>query len=559
MLPDVGGTAGPWTQRPGSAKPAALSLRTVAPVEHRTVLTREDSEEVEVSTSVVRVLPGSRRARGATWAWALGLASLAFAVRLETVLRGGGLYGRIGYDGSVYYASAAALAQGLLPYRDFLLLHPPGITLALLPFAGLGRLLGDANGFAAARLAWFGLGSLSTALVFAVVRPRGLLPAVAAAACYAVFVPAVVSEHTTSLEAVGSVCLLGAVALLAPARAPVPRPVWPFLAAGALLGVATGTKIWGVVVVLAVVAWAVARVGARRAGLVLLGAAGAVTVVCLPFFLAAPGAMWRMVVLDQFGRPRVHGGVGGRVVDLAGLSGLHGTFSTRTLAAAAAVGLVTLLVLALNDPLGRLAGLLLVVTGTVLLLTPPWSLAYTGLAAPAVALLVGSAVTRVVRPSARSRVGTAVVVGAVLLAYTASSLPALTFGTPFPGRSLDRVVGSRAGCVTTDDPVVLIETGSLARNFARHCLVVVDPGGYSYDLQPAASRHTGRARNTQWQEFLRTQLATGDTAVVVRFRSAPGLSSRTRAAIGRWPVLADVGGYLVREPPGARTGRTGPR
>ncbi|SDU83232.1 hypothetical protein SAMN04488544_0651 [Microlunatus sagamiharensis] len=509
-----------------------------------------------MSSSVLPEVAGSPPARAATWVWALGLALLAFAVRLETVLRGGGLFGRIGYDGSVYYAAAAALAHGLLPYRDFLLLYPPGIVPALLPFAGLGRLLGDANGFAAARLAWFGLGATSTALVFAVFRPRGLLPAVAAAGCYAVFVPAVVSEHTTSLEAVGSVCLLGALALLRPAGAPQ-RAAAPLVAAEALLGVATGTKIWGAAVVLAVVAWSVARVGPRRAGLVLAGAVGGATVVCLPFFLAAPGAMWRMVVSDQLGRPRVDGGLAGRLVDLAGFSELRGITSTKALAAAAAVLLAVLVVLALRDPLGRLACVLLAVTGAVLLLSPPWSVAYTGLAAPAVVLLVGSGVARLARRSVRGRPVVVAVVVAGLLAYGAASLPGLTFGSRFPGRSLDRVLAARPGCVTTDDPVLLIETGALGRNLDRRCPVVVDPGGYSYDLRPGADHHTGRAENAQWQDFLRSHLAAGSTAVVVRFRRQPGLSSRTRATIARWPVLADVGGYLVRTPPSSGHGSTG--
>src|SRR4051812_37861771 len=169
---------------------------------------------------------------GVSGAWPAGVAALAFAVRLSAVLRGGGLFGRIGYDGSVYYASASALTRGLLPYRDFLLLHPPGIALALLPFAALGRLVGDADAFALARLAWFGLGALSAGLVFTLLRPRGLGAALVGALGYAVFVPAVTSEHTTSLEAVGSACLLGATALLVPAESHTGR-VAPLLAAGA--------------------------------------------------------------------------------------------------------------------------------------------------------------------------------------------------------------------------------------------------------------------------------------------------------------------------------------
>ncbi|GAB2575469.1 glycosyltransferase 87 family protein [Microlunatus antarcticus] len=492
-------------------------------------------------------VPALRTVSRATVGWAVGLGALAFAVRLVTVLRGGGLFGRIGYDGSVYYASAAALAHGVVPYADFLLLHPPGIVLALLPFAALGRAVGDADAYALARLAWFGLGAVSTVLVFAVVRTRGLRPAVAAATFYAVFVPAVTSEHTTSLEAVGSVCLLGAVALLARGRDLRTGPVWPLLAAGALLGVSTGTKIWGVAVVLALVGWSVGRAGPRRAGLVLAGAVGGTVAVCLPFFVAAPGPMWRMVVADQLGRRRVPGGLAGRLVDITGLSELRGTVGTHLLAGVALVLLVAVLALALRDPLGRLGALLLAVTTAVLLSTPPWSVAYTGLAAPALALLVGAAAIRL-RPVGRAGVTGHAAALVVLVAYVAASLPGLTFGSPFPGRSLERVLAAAPGCVTTDDPIALIETGALQRDLDLRCPVVVDLSGYSYDLQPAAAEHLSRSANGQWQRFVQRRLGSGQTSVVVRFRTDPGLSRRTRAVVDGWPVVAVVGGYRVHRP-----------
>ncbi len=311
------------------------------------------------------------------WGWGLGVAVLAFTVRLVVVQRHAGLYGRIGYDGAVYYASASALAHGYLPYRDFLLLHPPGIALALLPFAALGRLVGDAHALALARLAWFGLGAISTVLVFTVLRPRGLWPAVAGATFYAVFLPAVVSEHTTSLEAVGSACLLGAVALLTLGVGGRTGSTVPLLVAGALLGLAAGTKIWGVAVVAVLVVWVGRRLGVRRAVTVLAGAVGATVLMCLPFFLAAPGAMWRMVVLDQLGRRRVSETLAGRLVDIAGFSGLRDRFGTATLAVGALVALAAVLVLAVRVPLGRLAAALFVATTAVLLSTPPWSVAYT--------------------------------------------------------------------------------------------------------------------------------------------------------------------------------------
>ena len=87
------------------------------------------------------------------------------------ILRGGGLTGILAYDDGVYYSAADGLLSGRLPYRDYLLLHPPGITLVLAPFAALGRLVGeDPVGLAAARLAFMLLGATSAVLVWAVAR-----------------------------------------------------------------------------------------------------------------------------------------------------------------------------------------------------------------------------------------------------------------------------------------------------------------------------------------------------------------------------------------------------
>ena len=69
------------------------------------------------------------------WPWAIAIAAIAFVIRLVPVLRGGGLFGIGNYDDGVYYAAATGLAHGLLPYKDFLLLHPPGMPLLLTPFA----------------------------------------------------------------------------------------------------------------------------------------------------------------------------------------------------------------------------------------------------------------------------------------------------------------------------------------------------------------------------------------------------------------------------------------
>lgn len=78
----------------------------------------------------------------------------------------------LGYDDGGHYGAADALLSGRLPYRDFLLRHPPGIALALSPFAAIGRLTSDPTGMALARLACMAVGALNAA-----VRRAGGVPA----------------------------------------------------------------------------------------------------------------------------------------------------------------------------------------------------------------------------------------------------------------------------------------------------------------------------------------------------------------------------------------------
>src|SRR5689334_22729672 len=41
------------------------------------------------------------------------------------------------YDDGIYFGAAIRLIHGWLPYRDFLLPHPPGLTVLLSPIAAL--------------------------------------------------------------------------------------------------------------------------------------------------------------------------------------------------------------------------------------------------------------------------------------------------------------------------------------------------------------------------------------------------------------------------------------
>ena len=65
---------------------------------------------------------------------------------------------------------SSSLLAGRVPYKDFLLLHPPGVMVVLAPFAELGRLTSDSFGMTVARLAVMALGALTAVLVYVVGR-----------------------------------------------------------------------------------------------------------------------------------------------------------------------------------------------------------------------------------------------------------------------------------------------------------------------------------------------------------------------------------------------------
>ena len=206
-------------------------------------------------TSATTVDVGRKRPFG--WLFGLGLAAifaLAVAVRLARRVRGAGLYGLGNYDDGVHFAAALGLVNGLLPYRDFLLLHPPGVVLALAPFAALSWLIGEPDAMAVARLSWMLLGGVNAVLCGLVLRPVSRVAGLVAALFYALSIGAVyvrahhlagAAGHHRAAARSGDHPTAG---IGRPASAPGTTSL-----AGLLLGLSPVLKIWGVVAVLVVV------------------------------------------------------------------------------------------------------------------------------------------------------------------------------------------------------------------------------------------------------------------------------------------------------------------
>jgi alpha-1,2-mannosyltransferase len=498
----------------------------------------------------------------------VALAVLAFLARLLPVLRGGGLLGLGVYDDGVYYTGAAALVAGRVPYADFVLLHPPGVVLALSPFALLGRLTSDPTGYAVARLAFMALGAANTVLVALLARRFGWAAAAVSGVFYAIWFPATYSEARTTIEPWGTTLTLGALLLLLPraertertgreeqveqprGRATGQAAGRATVLAGVLLGLTLGLKIWSVAPVAVIVLWHLVAVGRAATVRLVAGAAAGAAVVWLPFLAAAPGPMLRMVVADQLGRPRMAITNGGRLGSILNLTPhfVHVPSGLKLVV----LGVVLLVVLAAavaawSRKDARVVVLLLLTTTVVALAGPSYFRHYSSFPAPFLAVVVGVAVAVVLAGATRrvAAAGTAVVL--VVVALAAVTPMARRLNDPFPGAELGRLAAGR-GCVMADDASALILMGVLSRDLARGCPQPVDFSGASYDV--ASERGTdgqpvSRRRNARWQRYALQQLTSGSMTVLARL-DEDGFDRATVRRLQALPEVATVDGYVLR-------------
>jgi alpha-1,2-mannosyltransferase len=465
------------------------------------------------------------------------LFAVAFVARLAPVLRGGGLRGILAYDDGVYFGAADALLSGRLPYRDFLLLHPPGVLIVLAPFAGLGRLTSDPLGLASARLAFMAIGALNAVLVYAVARRAGRVAAVAAGVMYAVWGPAAYAERTTLLEPLVNLGVLAALLVLGDVRVVSRRRL---LVAGAVLGLAMAVKLWAVVPLVVLAVWVVRRSG-RSAGATFLSASAlAATAVCLPFFWVAPGRMLRMVVLDQLGRPHNAVSTWQRLAGIVGhyhAAGHHAvTLVLVATVVAVALAIAAAAVVA-TAPQLRVWAALLALQSAVLLVGPAYYDHYATFVAPALCLVVGSAVGIVVaRLDVRWwRPLPVVAVSCVALALLPMVGPVHREGRRLPTARVAEVVGA-ARCVRADSSAALVETNWLSRDLRRGCPLAVDVTGVTYDMDSSQLRDgrpgAGRRADAAWQRFLGGYVTGADVFLVVQAHAdgfGPGVKAVFRS------------------------------
>jgi alpha-1,2-mannosyltransferase len=172
----------------------------------------------------------------------------------------------------------------------------------LAPFASPADLIGEPQSMLVARLCWIALGGVNGVLRAMVLAPLGRLAAALTGLIYALFFGAIYAEHTVLLEPPATAMLLLALVITRAVGGGDGLGTPHYVAAGLLLGLSPALKIWGVLTVLVVVGGVAYRRGLRPGLTLLISAVASCTVICLPFFLAAPGRMWTMVAADHVGR-----------------------------------------------------------------------------------------------------------------------------------------------------------------------------------------------------------------------------------------------------------------
>ena len=123
-----------------------------------------------------------RRLSRAGWVIVVATA-VALGLRLLQLFLGGALLGVTEYDDGVYVGAAIRLVGGVLPYRSFVLVQPPGVVLLMTPVAALGKLTGTAWAMGIGRLLTAAAGAAAVPLTGLLVRHRGLLAVVIAVIC----------------------------------------------------------------------------------------------------------------------------------------------------------------------------------------------------------------------------------------------------------------------------------------------------------------------------------------------------------------------------------------
>ncbi len=440
---------------------------------------------------------------------------LGLALRLYQLTRPGYLLGVTEYDDAVDFGAAIRLVHGVLPYRDFVLVQPPGIALLMAPVALLANITGMATGLAVARILTACAGAASITLAGLLVRHRGVLVTTVTCGLLAVYPASLDAAHTVLLEPWTVLfCLIGALVIFDGDQLTTntKRLVW----GGAAFGFAGAVKAWAVLPILVILVISWPRLSPRRWLAYPAGVAAGFGVPVLPFLAIAPSAFFHSVVTGQLSRVDV-----GRVrewlrlISLTGLNGVGSIGRVAALVAAAAIaGFVVLCLIGAWRRTGRAPPDLerFAIGGAAVILAAflwpaDYSDHYAAFFAPFLAMSIALPAGRLVAdqqpPGSRPR-GTrsgAALLGPSLTAVAMIALASMAFiegrhettlAAGDPAASAQRQIPVGA-CVLTDLTALTLVSDRFTSNVPG-CSPMIDPIGTDYALSGGRNGVTGAGR-----------------------------------------------------------------
>jgi len=511
----------------------------------------------------------------------VALSALGLGLRLYLLLRPGYLLGVTEYDDGSYFGSAIRLVQGQLPYRDFVFVQPPGITLLMVPAALLAKVTGTAWGLAIGRILTMLAGTASVTLTGLLVRHRGRLAVLVACGICAVHPDAVFAAHTVLVEPwLVLFCLIGALALfngdgLAPAGSR--RVVW----AGVAFGFAGVVEAWAIVPVLVLLALTLrqpreaasaagrgsrfprAISNTRRALAFAAGVAAGFAIPTLPFLALAPGSFYRSVITAQVGSRLNATSVYSlyRIRLMAGLSDIpHPPALVVLLFTVLVAGFVALGGLGawarLDQPPPALDWWVAVTGGLMALIflwPPQFHYHFVGFLVPFLAMAVGLTTARLVQAGLSVRSAAAVL---AVLGLAAAGVVQFRYEAPLSASvspaqlAAARKVIPPGACVLADEVSYLVLSDRFETRVPG-CAEIDDGTGVNYALSHGLNSLTGAARvpavAAVWRSaFTHAQFVWLSVHAYKRIPWDPALTAYFRAHFTRVPGLPDLRLYRRR-------------
>lgn len=226
----------------------------------------------------------------------------AVCLRLYDLSRPGLLYGINEYDEGTDFGSAIRLVHGALPYRDYVMVQPPGITLLMFPVALATKAMATGTGLAVARVITALAGAAAVPVAGLLTRHRGMFATLVTCGVLAIFPDSILAARTVLLEPwLVLFCLLGALVLFDRDR--IASGTRRLLFGGAFFGFAGAVKVWAILPVVVILLLTARR--PRQAAAYAAGVAFGFSVPVLPFALSAPAAFYRDVIVAQLVRSDV--------------------------------------------------------------------------------------------------------------------------------------------------------------------------------------------------------------------------------------------------------------